>query len=69
MLSSRRWGPPRATRRRAMQAGSLAILAADALADHLHRQQAAMQTIAKVLADEDDRLQNEAVNTPGPGAS
>ena len=69
MPSSRRWRPPRATRRRAIQAGSLALLAAAALADHLHRQQAAMQTIAMVLADEDNRRQNEAVNTPGPGAS
>jgi hypothetical protein len=35
----------------------------------LKRQQAAMQTIAKVLADEDDRRQNEAVNKPGTEAS
>jgi polysaccharide pyruvyl transferase WcaK-like protein len=35
----------------------------------LERQQAAMQTIAKVLADEDDRRQNKAVSTPGTEAS
>jgi hypothetical protein len=44
-------------------------LAAKARSFVLERQQAAMQTIAKVLADKDDRRQNEAVNTPGPGAS
>jgi hypothetical protein len=35
----------------------------------LERQQAAMRTIANMLADEDDRRQNEAVNTPGTEAS
>ena len=44
-------------------------LAAKAQRFVLERQNAAMQTIAKVLADEDGRRQNEAVNTPGAGAS
>jgi len=44
-------------------------LAAKARRFVLERQQAAMQTIAKVLADEDGRRQNEAVNAPGAGAS
>jgi hypothetical protein len=44
-------------------------LAAKARGFVLERQQAAMQTIAKVLADKDDRRPNEAVNTPGPEAS
>ena len=44
-------------------------LAAKARRFVVERQQAAMQTIAKVLAHEDDRRQNEAVNTPGTKAS
>ena len=44
-------------------------LAAKARRFVVERQQAAMQTIAKVLADEDNRRQNEAVSTPGTEAS
>ena len=44
-------------------------LAAKARRFVVERQQAAMQTIARVLAHEDDRRQNEAVNTPGTEAS
>jgi hypothetical protein len=35
----------------------------------LERQQKAMRTIAKVLADADDRRQNEGIVTPGTTAS
>jgi len=35
----------------------------------LEWRQAAMQTIAKVLADADDRRQNEGIVTPGTKAS
>ena len=44
-------------------------LAAKAQRFVLERQNAAMQTIAKMLADEDNRRQNEAVITPGTEAS